>query len=134
VADAWSIPLRGPVLAGAGPSARLSHAGSHPRHVRQVVGRLQDCTCVETVARFRKGPRKELKLVDHAVLQILFSGNRDSSPPGRFSGHGVSPPSHYPPRSRLPGLPSLIAPPHRSTTTRAEISVQFEQYRTSTNK
>jgi hypothetical protein len=46
-------------------------------HVREVVSQLQDCTCVENVARFRKLPRKEPKLTDHVVLQILFSGNQE---------------------------------------------------------
>ena len=44
---------------------------------RQAVERLPDCTCVETVARFRKPAGKELKPVDRAVLQILFSGGKE---------------------------------------------------------
>ena len=46
-------------------------------HVREAVERLPDCTCVETVARFRKSAGKEFKPLDHAVLQILFSGGKE---------------------------------------------------------
>ena len=45
--------------------------------VREAVERLPDCTCVETVARFRKPAGKDLKPVDRAVLQILFSGGKE---------------------------------------------------------
>ncbi len=45
--------------------------------VRETVERLPDCTCVETVARFRKPAGKELKPLDRAVLQILFSGGKE---------------------------------------------------------
>jgi hypothetical protein len=45
--------------------------------VREAVERLPDCTCVETVARFRKLAGKELKPLDRAVLQILFSGGKE---------------------------------------------------------
>jgi hypothetical protein len=45
--------------------------------VREAVERLPDCTCVETVARFRKPARKEFKPLDRAVLQVLFSGGKE---------------------------------------------------------
>jgi hypothetical protein len=45
--------------------------------VREAVNRLPDCTCVETVARFRKPAGKELKPIDRVVLQILFSGGKE---------------------------------------------------------
>ena len=45
--------------------------------VREAVNRLPDCTCVETVARFRKSAGKDLKPLDRAVLQILFSGGKE---------------------------------------------------------
>jgi hypothetical protein len=45
--------------------------------VREAVNQLPDCTCVETVARFRKPAGKELKPLDRAVLQILFSGGKE---------------------------------------------------------
>jgi hypothetical protein len=45
--------------------------------VREAVERLPDCTCIETVARFRKPAGKELKPLDRAVLQILFSGGKE---------------------------------------------------------
>ena len=45
--------------------------------VREAVERMPDCTCVETVARFRKPAGKQLKPLDHAVLQILFSGGKE---------------------------------------------------------
>ncbi|MGA2724912.1 MAG: hypothetical protein ABSG79_21190 [Bryobacteraceae bacterium] len=45
--------------------------------VREAVERLPDCTCVETVARFRKPSGKQLKPLDRAVLQILFSGGKE---------------------------------------------------------
>jgi hypothetical protein len=45
--------------------------------VKQAVERLPDCTCVETVDRFWKPAGKELKPLDRAVLQILFSGGKE---------------------------------------------------------
>lgn len=54
----------------------LTLARIHDR-VREAVERLPDCTCVETVARFRKSAGKDLKPVDRAVLQILFSGGKE---------------------------------------------------------
>jgi hypothetical protein len=45
--------------------------------VREAVERLPDCTCVETVARFRKPAGKALKPLDRAVLQVLFSGGKE---------------------------------------------------------
>jgi hypothetical protein len=44
---------------------------------RDAVEHLPDCTCVETVARFRKLAGQELKPLDRAVLQILFSGGKE---------------------------------------------------------
>jgi hypothetical protein len=45
--------------------------------VRQAVDRLPDCTCVETVDRSWKPAGKEIKPVDRAVLQVLFSGGKE---------------------------------------------------------
>jgi hypothetical protein len=45
--------------------------------VREALERLPDCTCVETVARFRKPAGKKFKPLDRAVLQILFSGGKE---------------------------------------------------------
>jgi hypothetical protein len=45
--------------------------------VREAVERLPDCTCVETVARFRKPAGKALKPLDRAVLQVLFSSGKE---------------------------------------------------------
>jgi hypothetical protein len=45
--------------------------------VRQAIDRLPDCTCTETVARFRKLPGKELKPVDTVAFQVLFSGGKE---------------------------------------------------------
>jgi hypothetical protein len=45
--------------------------------VREAVERLPDCTCVETVARFRKPAGKQTKPLDRAVLQVLFSGGKE---------------------------------------------------------
>jgi hypothetical protein len=45
--------------------------------VREAVERLPDCTCVETVARFRKSAGKQFKPLDRVVLQILFSGGKE---------------------------------------------------------
>jgi hypothetical protein len=58
------------------PPGVLTLARIHDR-VREAVERLPDCTCVETVARFRKSAGKDLKPVDRAVLQILFSGGKE---------------------------------------------------------
>jgi len=58
------------------PPGVLTLARIHDR-VREAVERLPDCTCVETVARFRKTAGKDLKPVDRAVLQILFSGGKE---------------------------------------------------------
>jgi hypothetical protein len=75
-------PLSLLLLAGFAVSAQdlppgvLTLARIHDR-VREAVERLPDCTCVETVARFRKPAGKELKPVDRVVLQILFSGGKE---------------------------------------------------------
>jgi hypothetical protein len=45
--------------------------------VRLAVGRLPDCTCVETVDRYWKPARREMKLTDRVVLQVLFSGDKE---------------------------------------------------------
>lgn len=45
--------------------------------VRQTVERLPDCTCIESVARFRKAPGKTLQPTDKLVLQVLFSGGKE---------------------------------------------------------
>jgi hypothetical protein len=45
--------------------------------VRELVDRLPDCTCVETVTRFHKSAGKESKALDRVVLQILFSGGKE---------------------------------------------------------
>jgi hypothetical protein len=58
------------------PPEVLTLARIHDR-VREAVERLPDCTCVETVARFRKPAGKELKPLDRVVLQILFSGGKE---------------------------------------------------------
>ena len=58
------------------PPGVLTLARIHDR-VREAVERLPDCTCVETVARFHKPAGKDLKPVDRAVLQILFSGGKE---------------------------------------------------------
>jgi hypothetical protein len=58
------------------PPGVLTLARIHDR-VREAVERLPDCTCVETVARFRKSAGQDLKPVDRAVLQILFSGGKE---------------------------------------------------------
>src|ERR1019366_6398959 len=58
------------------PPGVLTLARIHDR-VREAVERLPDCTCVETVARFRKSAGKDLKPVDRAVLQILSSGVKE---------------------------------------------------------
>ena len=58
------------------PPEVLTLARIHDR-VREAVERLPDCTCVETVARFRKPAGKDLKPVDRVVLQILFSGGKE---------------------------------------------------------
>jgi hypothetical protein len=58
------------------PPEVLTLARIHDR-VREAVDRLPDCTCVETVARFRKPAGKELKPLDRVVLQILFSGGKE---------------------------------------------------------
>jgi hypothetical protein len=58
------------------PPEVLTLARIHDR-VREAVDRLPDCTCVETVARFRKSAGKELKPLDRVVLQILFSGGKE---------------------------------------------------------
>jgi hypothetical protein len=52
----------------------LARIGSR---VREAVSRLPDCTCLETVARFRKSAGKDLKPLDRVVLQILFSGGKE---------------------------------------------------------
>lgn len=58
------------------PPEVLTLARIHDR-VREAVERLPDCTCVETVARFRKSAGKQFKPVDRVVLQILFSGGKE---------------------------------------------------------
>ena len=58
------------------PPEVLTLARIHDR-VREAVERLPDCTCVETVARFRKSAGKQPKPVDRVVLQILFSGGKE---------------------------------------------------------
>lgn len=58
------------------PPEVLTLARIHDR-VREAVERLPDCTCVETVARFRKSAGKDLKPVDRVVPQILFSGGKE---------------------------------------------------------
>ena len=58
------------------PPEVLTLARIHDR-VREAVERLPDCTCVETVARFRKSAGKQFKPLDRAVLQILFSGGKE---------------------------------------------------------
>ena len=58
------------------PPEVLILARIHDR-VREAVERLPDCTCVETVARFRKSAGKDLKPLDRVVLQILFSGGKE---------------------------------------------------------
>jgi hypothetical protein len=58
------------------PPEVLTLARIHDR-VREAVERLPDCTCVETVARFRKSAGQQLKPVDRVVLQILFSGGKE---------------------------------------------------------
>jgi hypothetical protein len=45
--------------------------------VREVVDRLPDCACIESVARFRKARGKELQPVDKLVFQVLFSGGKE---------------------------------------------------------
>jgi hypothetical protein len=54
----------------------LTLARIHDR-VREAVERLPDCTCVETVARFRRSAGKQFKPLDRVVLQILFSGGKE---------------------------------------------------------
>ena len=58
------------------PPGVLTLARIHDR-VREAVERLPDCTCVETVARFRKPAGRELKPLDRVLLQILFSGGKE---------------------------------------------------------
>jgi hypothetical protein len=58
------------------PPGVLTLARIHDR-VRDAIERLPDCTCVETVARFRKPAGKQLKPLDRVVLQILFSGGKE---------------------------------------------------------
>ena len=58
------------------PPEVLTLARIHDR-VREAVERLPDCTCVETVARFRKSAGKQFKPLDRVVLQILFSGGKE---------------------------------------------------------
>jgi len=45
--------------------------------VRQTLDKLPDCTCIETVDRFRKPAGKELQPFDRVVLEILFSGDKE---------------------------------------------------------